>query len=112
MDNKKPSDKTITKWCSTYKSIHFTAAQKMDCKVCTWRAENAGIGANGKFVLGSSNYQLSSVKDHQTSGPHVAAVKAKEHSDAVKSGVSLPPRKVVLQTPSDSAISKSLVKMT
>lgn len=83
----------------------------MVCKVCTWRAETAGVGTGGKFVDGSTNYQRSAVKDHSTSGPHNAAVKAKEHADAVKSGVSLPPRKVVLQTPSDSAIAKSLQQM-
>ena len=29
----------------------------MTCKICTWRAETAGIGTSGKFVIGSTNYQ-------------------------------------------------------
>ena len=91
----KPSDKTIGRWCNDFKWLKFTAEQKMVCKVCSWRAETAGVGNGGKFVVGSTNYQLSTVKDHSTSSPHEAAVKAKEHADAVKSGVSLPPRKVV-----------------
>ena len=82
----------------------------MVCKICCWRAEKSGHGG-GKFVEGSTNYQLSVVKEHHTSGPHDAAVKAKEDADARKAGVSLPRRKVVVQIPSDSAISKGLQKM-
>ena len=67
----------------------------MVCKMCCWRAEKSGHGG-GKFVEGCTNHQLSVVKDHHTSGPHDAAVKAKEDVDARKS---------------DSAISKGLQKM-
>ena len=111
MASKTPSAKTIKRWCDDYKWLEFTAEQKMVCKICTWRAETAGVGSNGKFVVGSTNYQFSTVKDHSISAPHDAAVKAKEHANSVKSGVSLPPRKIVLQTPSDSAIAKSLQQM-
>ena len=83
----------------------------MVCKTCSWRAEKFGVETNGKFVLGSTNYQLSSVKDHATTGPHAAATSSKEESDAKEAGMSVPPRKLVLKTPTDSAIFRSLQKM-
>ena len=83
----------------------------MVCKTCSWRAEKFGVETNGKFVLGSTNYQLSSVKDHATTGPHAAATSSEEESDAKEAGMSVPPRKLVLKTPTDSAIFRSLQKM-
>ena len=83
----------------------------MICKTCCWRAEKFGIETGGKFVVGSTNYQLSAVKDHGLTGPHAAATKSKAESDAKKAGSSVPPRKVVLKTPSNSAIAMSLQRM-
>ena len=37
-------------------------------------------------------------------------IKAKKHADAVKAGMTLPPRKVVQNAPTDSAIAKGLQK--
>ena len=109
--SKLPTEKTRKKWMLEHKWLNFTADEKMVCKTCCWRAEKFGIDTNGKFVVGSTNYQLSAVKDHGTTGPHSAATKSKEEADAKEAGLSVPPRTLVLRTPSESAISMSLQKM-
>ena len=111
MSSKQPDKKTIAGWCRDFQWLQFTADGKMTCKICTWRAETAGIGTSGKFVIGSTNYQRSAVREHGSTGPHINAKEALEFDKAVKSGKSIPPRKVVQQTPSNSAIAKSLQQM-
>ena len=92
--------------------LEFTEDNKMKCKVCCWSADSGRVVSISKFVLGSSNYQLSTIKDHDKCGTHLDAIKAKEHADAVKAGMTLPPRKVVQHAPTDSAIAKGLQKMS
>ena len=59
-----------------------------DCKLCYWHAEQNGtvMCSTSKFVEGSSNYQKSSLKDHNLSAPHDLARKSKENFDAQKAG--------------------------
>ena len=67
--------------------------------------------STSKFVQGSSNYQKSSLKDRTLSAPHDLGSKSKENFEAQKAGLSIPPRKVVQQIPSVSAIAKSVQQM-
>ena len=62
-------------------------------------------------MQGSSNYQNSSLKNHNLSVPHDLALKSKENSDAQKAGSSIPPRKVVQQLTPTGAIAKSAQQM-
>ena len=68
-------------------------------------------GSSSKFVQGSKKYQLSSVKDHDALKPHAVAKMANADFDARKARLSVPPRKVVQQLPSGSAIAKSIPQM-
>ena len=74
---------------------------------CCWCLENSEVGSTGKFVIGSTNYQLSDTKDHHTSYPYDEAIKTKEYAVTKKAGVLFPPQKVVLKIPTDPAIVRS-----
>ena len=67
--------------------------------------------STSKFVQGSSNYQKSSLKDHNLSAPHDLACNSKENFDVQKAGSPIPPRNVVQQIPPASAIAKSVHQM-
>ena len=57
MSSKLPDKRTIAGWWRDFQWLQVTADGEMTCKICTWRAETAGIGTSGKFVIGSTNYQ-------------------------------------------------------
>ena len=63
-----PSEKTLKKWKTDFNWLEFTEDNKMKCKVCCWSSD-ARVVSTSKFVLGSSNYQLSTIKDHDKCGP-------------------------------------------
>ena len=46
------------------------------------------------LISGSSNYRLSTLKDHDNSACHQHAIREKEHEEVVAFGKSLPPRKI------------------
>ena len=62
-------------------------------------------------MFGSSNYQKSTLKEHNLSAPHDLALKSKENFDAQKAGSSISPREVVQQIPPTSPIAKSVQQM-
>ena len=64
-----------------------------------------------KFMLGSSNYQKSTLKDHNLSAPHDLARKSKENFDVQKASSSIPQRKVVQQITAARAIAKFVRQM-
>ena len=66
---------------------------------------------NSSFILRSTNFQLSALKDHDTSRCHNQAVREKEHEEAVAAGRSLPPRKVVQHALSNSSIVQGIQLM-
>ena len=66
---------------------------------------------NDTFIVGNTNYQLSSLWDHSKSDSHQPSVREEEHNKALKEGISVPPRKVVHNVPTDSAISVGLQSM-
>ena len=46
------------------------------------------------FISGSSNYRLSTLKDHDNSACHQHTIRVKAHEEAVAAAKSLPPRKI------------------
>ena len=105
-----PTEKTRKKWMNEFSWLEFNDANLMICNLCYCHAEQNGtvMCSTSKFVQGSSNYQKSSLKDHNLSAPPDLARKSKEKFDAQKAGSSIPPTKVVQQIPPASAIAKSV----
>ena len=93
-----PSDKTRSTWLKNNKWLVLLRRKKWFAKFAAGMLKHLG-------------YQVSTVNAHGISNPHDLEVKAKENADAKKEGILLPPRKVVLMTPTDSAIAKGLQKM-
>ena len=109
-----PTNKTGQLWVKIYSSLNFDADGKMLFKLCSRRAEQNGTvnTINSKFVQGSKNYQLSSIRDHDASKSHAAAKTAKEDFDAHKTGLSVPPRNTIKYRQVGSAIAKSMQQMS
>ena len=63
------------------------------------------------FIVGSTNYKLSSLRDHSKSKSHQRAVQEEEHDKVLKEEISVPLHKVVHNVPADSAISMGLQNM-
>ena len=61
--------------------------------------------------MGSTNYQLSAIKYHNTPCLHNEAVKVKEYTFAKKASVSLHPPKLVHKTSTDSAIMRGFLRI-
>ena len=85
----------------------------MICTICSAMKEKILSMPNISlsFINGSTNYQVSALKDHDASMCHNKAVREKEHEEAVAVGQSVPPRKVVQQAPSDSSIIQGINHM-
>ena len=111
MNSSLPSSKTQAQWQGVYGWLQFTSEKKIVCKVCCWCAHNSGVGFTRKFLMGSTNYQLSAIKYHNASCPHDEAVKVKEYTIAKKAGVSLHPPKLVHKTSTDSAIMRGFLRI-
>ena len=62
------------------------------------------------FVNGCKKFKLSSIKGHEKTEAHNAAVKG-EQDKALAAGKSLPPKGVVQEMPQNSARSLGLAKM-
>ena len=85
----------------------------MVCSVCSSQEDKLRSMPNVSmtFINGSTNFRLSSLKDHDSSECHQRATREKEHEVAVAAGISLAPRKVIQQTPSNSAIKQCFQHM-
>ena len=66
---------------------------------------------NSNFILQSTNFLASALKDHGASRCHNQAVCKKEHEEAVAVGRYLPPRNVVQHAPSNSSIVQGIQLM-
>ena len=85
----------------------------MVCSVCYSQEDKLRSMPNISmtFINGSTNFRLSSLKDDDSSECHQRATREKEHEGAVAAGISLAPRKVIQQTPSNSAIKQCFQHM-
>ena len=85
----------------------------MVCSVCSSQEDKLRSMPNVSmtFINGSTNFRLSSLKDHHSSECHQRATREKEHEGAIAAGISLAPRKVIQQIPSNSAIKQCFQQM-
>ena len=87
---------------------------KMVCT--TWKAHEEKLrlmpSANLTFVIGSTNYRPSTLKDDEQTDGHRRAEKETQHEKAKAVGSELPPRKVSQDPPpTGSAIAQGLPKI-
>ena len=82
--------------------------------VCTTQKEitQSTGNCNDTFIVGCTNYRLSSLRNHCKSESHQRAVREEEHNKALKEGIRVPPCKVVNNVSADSAISMGLENMS
>ena len=85
----------------------------MICTICCSQEDIIGsmLNVSMSFLNGSTNFWLSSIKDHYSSACHQQAILEKQHSEAVPAGISLPPRPVEQHMPPNSDIATGLQRM-
>ena len=65
------------------------------------------------FIAGTTNFnELSALKDHESSECRDTGIKEMKHEEAVATGESLPPKRIVHEVPTDSAIAAGMQKMS
>ena len=65
------------------------------------------------FIAGTTNFnELSALKDHESSECRDTGIKEMKHEEAVAAGESLPPKHIVHEVPTDSAIASGMQKMS
>ena len=91
-----PSEKVLKWWREQFSWLDITNNKILICKICCLQEDKLCLMPNVSmsFIFGSSNYQLSALKDHDNSACHQRAIREKEHEEAVAVGKSLPPRKI------------------
>ena len=94
-----PSEKNLKKWREQFSWLNITN-KTLICEICCWQEDKLSSMPNFSVSLisGSSNYQLSALKDHDNSACHQYVICGKEHEEAVAVGKSLPPRNSALST--------------
>ena len=82
----------------------------MICTICCSQEDivRSMPNVSNSFVNRSSNFRLSSIKDHDSSAYHQWAILEKQHSEAVAAGISLPPRQVEQHISPNSDIATGL----
>ena len=67
-----PSEKTFKKWKEEFGWLRITENQKMICTICCSQEDivRSMPNVSNSFVNGSSNFRLSSIKDHDSSAYH------------------------------------------
>ena len=88
----------------------LTKAQKLLCAVFISQKEiiQSTRNLNDTLIVGSTNYRLSSLRDHSKSEGHRRAVWEEKHDKALKEGISVPLCKVIHNIPAESVISIGL----
>ena len=106
--SKYPSEKRIDKQEKLHLWLQFLNEAKMVCTICSSQKDRICSMPNisSDFILGSTNFQASPLKDHDVSRCHKQAVREKEHEEAVAAGRTLPPRKVVQLLPQTGHLCK------
>ena len=91
-----PSEKTLKKWKEDFGGLRITENQKMISTICCSQEDiiHSMPNVSTSFLNGSTNFQLSSIKDHDFSACHQRAILEKQHPEAVAAGISLPPRRL------------------
>ena len=101
-----PSEKRIDKWKKLNFWLQFLDEGKMVCSICSSQKDRicSMPNFNSNFILGSTNFQASTLKDHDVGRCHNQAVREKEHEEAFAAGRSLLSKKVKQNVHSNSSI--------
>ena len=93
--------------------MRITENQKTICTACCSQEDifRSMLNVIMSFLNGSTNFRLSSIKDHDSSARHHWAILEKQHSEAVAAGISLPPRRAEEHMPLNSDIATGLQQM-
>ena len=111
-----PKTKTQQRSKLDHPWLIFTSSG-MKCKAvcCDWLLKIEGCkNFSNRFIyiIGSSNYKTSAVKDHETSDQHKRSMGNQEILEAEKAGVSIAKKFVRQKAPEDSTIMQSFKKMS
>ena len=108
-----PSEKTLKKWKEEFGWLRIMENQKMICTICCSQEDiiHSMPNVSMSFLNGSTNFQLSSIKEHDLLACHQRAILEKQHSVAVATGISSPPRTVEQHMPPNSDIATGLQRM-
>ena len=79
--SKNPSEKRIHKWKTLCSWLQLSHKGKMLYTICSSQKDIicSMPNFNSNFILGSTNFQASALKDHDASRCHNQAVREKEH---------------------------------
>ena len=85
----------------------------MICEICPDQEEKLKqmSHTNLTFVSGSTNFEMSTIAEHESIDSHKCAKEAKENKQATTAGKLIPMCKSTLEVPADSRISSVLRKM-
>ena len=77
--SKYPSEKRIDKWKTLYSWLKFSDEGKMVCTICSSQKDRicSMPNFNSNFILGSTHFQASALKDHDAIRCHNQAVHEK-----------------------------------
>ena len=97
-----------------YSWLQFSDEQKIVCRICSSQKDRicSMLNFNSIFILGGTNFQASSLTDHDASRCHNQPVCGKEHKEALAAGRSMPSRKVVQHASSNSSIVQGIQLMS
>ena len=112
---KLPKKSTINKWKSDFEWLQITEQNTMICSTCVSQKEKIILknpSASLGFIHGATNFKKSALKEHSTSDSHTAAVEEANHERAKEAGLSLPPKHIKINIPTDSAIASGFQKMS
>ena len=81
--SKYPSEKGIDKWKTLYSWLQLFDEGKMVCTICSSQRERicSMPNFNSNFILGSTIFQTSALKDNDANRCHNQAVREKEDED-------------------------------
>ena len=116
MNKKVPKDSTISKWTEKFPWLLVTNSgddRKMICTICKSQEEKLKLmpHTNMTFIDGTANFKPSTLSDHGATDGHKRAVKEKNHEDAISTGGSTRPEKVIHEVPTYSTIGPGFRKM-
>ena len=111
---KLPQPTTLEKWRKKYEWLVITERNTMVCEICVSQKEKILLknpSSQMAFITGTTNFKTSALKDHARSECHATGISETEHQKALAVGDSLPPKHVVHEVPTNSAIATGMQKM-
>ena len=98
------------RWKTNYNWLRITKRNTMICDVFVGRRKS--FVSDGVHSRHNEFQRLSALKDHKSSECRDTGIKEMKHEEAVAAGESLPPKHIVHEVPTDSAIASGMQKMS